>query len=125
MKFNLVVIMICCSALSTQAQQVLTIIVITNEEKPLAGATVKWNEEDKIYGRDSLGKITIRNIPNGKQSFTISYVGYKERTIIYNFQIVSDKEIEIELEQSDKQSEGVIVIATRTSRNIGNTPTRV
>ena len=125
MKFNLIMIMICCSALLTQAQQALTITVTTNEHRPLAGATVKWNEENKIYISDSLGQITVRNILNGKQSFTISYVGYKDRTITYNFPIVFDKEIKIELEQSDEQSGEVIVIATRTSRSIANTPTRV
>ena len=117
--------MICCSALLTQAQQSLTMTVINDEQKPLPGATIKWNEENKIYVTDSLGKITVRNISNGKQSFTISYVGYKERTIIYNLPIPHDKVIEIELEQSVEHSEEVIVSATRTSRSIGNTPTRV
>src|SRR6266404_4594075 len=123
-KYSLMMIMICCSALLTQAQQSLTMTVINDEQKPLSGATVKWNEENKIYVTDSLGKITVRNISNGKQSFTISYVGYKERTVTYNL-LIQDKVIEIELEQSAEHGEEVIVSATRTSRSIGNTPTRV
>src|SRR6266404_6324502 len=124
-KYSLMMIMICCSALLTQAQQSLTMTVINDEQQPLPGATIKWNEENKIYVTDSLEKITVRNLSNGKQSFTISYVGYKERTIIYNLPIPHDKVIEIELEQSVEHSEEVIVSATRTSRSIGNTPTRV
>src|ERR1700675_4386478 len=100
MKYSLMMVMICCSALLTQAQQVLTITVINDEQKPLTGATVKWNEENKIYVTDSLGKITIGNISTGKQRFTISYIGYKERTITYNFSVPEDK-VEIELEKSD------------------------
>ncbi len=91
MKYSLSMIMICCSILSAQAQQVLTMTVVNDEQKPLTGATVKWIEENKIYITDSLGKISIRNIPPGKQSFTISYVGYKERTVTYNFAIPENK----------------------------------
>lgn len=122
MKYCLI-IMICCFGVVMQAQQIFTINVINDEHKPLAGATVKWNEGNKTYVTDSSGKITIRNIANGKQSFSISYVGYKGRTVIYNFPMIA--EVKIELEKSEESSDEVVVIATRTSRSISNTPTRV
>ena len=122
MKYGLMII-ICCSGVLTQAQQIFTIHIITNEQKPLAGATVKWNQENKLYVADSSGKINIRNIANGIQIFTISYVGFKERTITYNFPM--PVELEIEMEQLEEKSDEVIIIATRTSRSISNTPTRV
>src|SRR5258706_5408373 len=122
MRYSLM-ILICFSALLIEAQQVITVTVTAGEQKPLAGETIKWNEGNRTFVADSSGKIRIGNIPNGKQSFTVSFVGYKERTVSYNSSL-PDK-LEIELEDLDENSEEVIVVATRTSRSIGSTPTRV
>jgi outer membrane receptor for ferrienterochelin and colicins len=111
-----------CCALWIQAQGTLTIIV-KSEEQPLSNATVVWKMQNRNFITDSSGKITIQNIPSGKQEFTISYIGYAEKEIELLFPL-SVTEYEVVLEEEEEEEEEIIVTATRTSRTIANTPTR-
>ncbi len=128
MKFLLTGIIICCLAFTSQAQHTYKATIKGGEDKTaLAGATVIWKEKNSAAISDSLGMVTISNIPNGVQTFVISYVGFQEKTVTYTFPLSATEEIEIELEQDEEEEheEEVIVTATRTSRTIANTPTRI
>jgi outer membrane receptor for ferrienterochelin and colicins len=96
---------------------------ISSSGNPLS-ATVRWKEQNKAFAADSLGEVTITNIPPGLQHFIISHVGYHERQLGYTFPLQPDTTIEIEMEPEDEHEEEVFVTATRTSRTIANTPAR-
>lgn len=92
----------------------------------MAGATVQWKEGNISVIADSSGFVSIENIPNGKQTFVISFVGLEEKMLTYTFPLSSNEVIEIQLEEGEQEEEEeVIVTTTRTSRTITNTPTRV
>lgn len=127
MKLLLTGIVICCFVIKSQAQHTFRAIIKSEEEKsPLAGATVIWKERNTAAVSDSAGLVSIARIPDGAQTFVISYVGFRERTISYTFPLAAQDIIEITLEKDEEEEheEEVIITATRTSRTITNTPTR-
>jgi outer membrane receptor for ferrienterochelin and colicins len=119
--------LVCClqvAALSQQTFRAKIIDAITHAV--LAGATVTWQDHGKHAVSDSTGLVIIDNLQTGRQTFLISYVGFQDRTMHYAFPMTTDATVTIELEQaSEDLEEAVTVTATRTSRTIANTPTRI
>lgn len=126
MKYLLTGIMLCCLFINAQAQNIFKAILKGGKENtPLSGATVTWKEQNKTVISDTTGEVLILNIPDGKQTFIISYVGFQEKTFTYTFPLASTELFEISLEEEEEgHEEEVIVTATRSSRTIANTPTR-
>jgi len=72
------------------------------------------------------GFLEITNIPNGTQTIIFSFIGYNEKSEIYEFPLTLSEPLEILLSASeDEHLEEVIISSTRSSRTIANTPTRV
>jgi iron complex outermembrane receptor protein len=117
--------LILCACFGVRAQNNFTATIINAEKEPLTGATLLWKEASRSFIADSLGNIVIQNIPDGTQTFVISFVGHQEKTVTYTFPMPGGR-LTIELEEAEEEEEEeVIVSATRTSRTIANTPTRV
>ncbi|UEG51422.1 TonB-dependent receptor [Mucilaginibacter daejeonensis] len=99
----------------------------TNE--PLIGVTVLLQGTTKGATTDTAGKVLITDIPNGMQVFQFRYVGYETRLDTLIFPLTSSEPLVMQLTPSG-EGEGeklteVTVSATRSSRTIANTPTRV
>lgn len=127
MKYLLAGIVLCCIAMSVQAQHTLTVVIKGRHEKtPLAGATVTWKEQNKSAVADTNGVATISGIPDGLQTFIVTHIGFEEKNVTYNFPLASTTVNEIAMEESEEghEEEEVVVTATRISRTIANTPTR-
>ena len=94
--------------------------------EPLPDVSVLLRSSGKGSSSDANGKVMIRNIPNGKQVFIISSVGYKEQTLELNFPLSrSDSAISVSMEPEEKEIEQVIISSSRTDTRIENTVTRV
>lgn len=94
--------------------------------EPLSNVSVLLKGSGKGSSSDADGKIMIRNIPNGKQVFVFSSVGYKEQTLEFNFPVSKpDSLITISMEPEEKEIEKVIISSSRTDTRIENTVTRV
>ena len=75
---------------------------------------------------DQNGFLEITNIPNGTQTIIFSFIGYNDKSEIYEFPLTLSEPLEILLSASeDEHLEEVIISSTRSSRTIANTPTRV
>lgn len=104
-----------------------TIIVLIQDsltKEPLIAANVLLAGTTNGTSTDGNGKAKISNIPNGTQSFTFSYVGYKEIEVTYTFPI-SDSLLVISLSADSDIIEEVVIEGTRSNRTIGDSPTRV
>src|SRR5690554_6810894 len=119
-------LMLCCLTATVQAQNTFKAIVSNAETAyPLSGATVKWNEQGKNVVADNTGLIILNDISNGRQTFLITHIGFKEKTVSFKFPMEHTQPIEIKMEEAEEEEEeAVVVTATRTSRTIANTPTR-
>ena len=72
------------------------------------------------------GFLEITNIPNGTQTIIFSFIGYNDKSEIYEFPLTLSEPLEILLSASeDGHLEEVIISSTRSSRTIANIPTRV
>ncbi|HEX2532689.1 MAG TPA: TonB-dependent receptor plug domain-containing protein, partial [Chitinophagaceae bacterium] len=94
---------------------------------PLPGATVRWTGGNKTVLADSSGTVLFTGIPAGLQLFTVSHVGYEEKSFTHTFPLAPEEVLEWVLETAaeDEEEEAVVVTATRISRTIANIPTRV
>ena len=127
MRYLLTGLILCLTFITAHAQNIFRAAIINESNEPLPGATVTWKEGSRSVVADSTGAIFIPDIPVGAQTFLISYVGYEERELALIFPLPADTTIIISLESSEEEhmEEEVVITATRTSRTIANTPTRV
>lgn len=111
---------------SAYAQNSFKIIVkAENDKSVLQGVTISIKNTSIKMITNELGFAELNNIPNGKQTFKINYVGFKEKTIDIIAPVNQSNTLEVLLEPSEDELEEVIISSTRTSRSIQNTPTRV
>ncbi|MEJ7913044.1 MAG: TonB-dependent receptor, partial [Chitinophagaceae bacterium] len=127
MKHLITGILLCCLTVALQAQHTFRALIKNADgQTPLSGATLTWKERGRSVLADSTGLLTMSGIADGPQTFTISYVGFEEQTQTFSFPLTDIRLVEIALvRQEQEEEEEVIVSATRISRAIANTPTRI
>jgi iron complex outermembrane receptor protein len=101
--------------------------IIKDEEnkQPLVGANVILEGTTIGASADLNGFVEMQNIPDGKQKINFSYIGYRERSEIFNFPLSQSGPLEILLHADAEEMEQVVVSATRSSRTIADIPTRI
>jgi outer membrane receptor for ferrienterochelin and colicins len=120
-----IVLLITC--ISGYAQHRLSVAISNAETKePLAGATISINKLKRSVAADSAGIAVIADLPAGTYEVQISFVGFREQVLAVVLPQAQARPLEILLaETGEEHEEEVIVQATRTSRTIANTPTRI
>lgn len=97
-----------------QDQTVKGVILDAQAEYPLIGATIQLVGSDPIKGAiaDVNGEFRIENVPVGRQTFAVTYIGYKTISLP-NVLVTSGKEviIRILLEESVEKLQEVVVTA--------------
>ena len=90
----------------------------------LSGAKAKVKGYTLGAVADKNGKVTISNVPNGKQTIVFSYIGFQQLELTIDFH--SDVALPlVYMEPSTSETEQVVVIGTRSNRSIAKIPTRV
>lgn len=126
MKFYLLPVIALFIAFQSLAQNTFKTVVRDSETKePLTGATVLVRGTAKGSATDKNGFAQIPNIPDGKCTIVISFIGYVEKADNFIFPLAQQDTVEIFLSASDEEVDEVIITATRSSRTIENTPTRL
>ncbi len=111
---------------SVSAQNILKARLIDEETKEvLAGATGQIKGTSIGSSSNENGILEIKNIPDGKQIFEFSFVGYKTKERSLLFPLRSSSVIDIDLIPDQTNLSEVIVSATRSSRSIDDIPTRI
>ena len=124
-KILLIVMALFCIAI-THAQHTLSLSVKSSEDKtPLTGATVNITALNRTMVTDSTGIVVFTDVAAGTYEVTISHVGLEEKQLSVAVPQPGDTPIKVLLLEAEEHEEEVIVSATRTSRTIANTPTRV
>ena len=94
--------------------------------EPLTGASAILKGSTHGSRADINGKIEISNIPNGKQTFVFSFLGYENLELASNFPLANpNRESIIYLQPKNENLDEVIVTSTRTNSRIENIPIRV
>uniref|UniRef100_UPI00286DDF26 TonB-dependent receptor n=1 Tax=Flavobacterium sp. TaxID=239 RepID=UPI00286DDF26 len=126
MRNYLLLLTILCGINSAFSQNTFKTIVkdsITNQK--ISGANIVIKGTQIGASSNVNGEIEIANIPNGKQLFVISFIGY--RTLEIEIDFPQTKAIETILLQEDnsQELEEVVVQGTRNNRTLSKIPTRV
>ncbi|MES2372154.1 MAG: TonB-dependent receptor [Bacteroidota bacterium] len=125
MKYILVTCMLLFVFTDIQAQHTIKLSIKGGEDKtPLAGASASIQTLNKIMVADSTGLVIFSNIPVGNYKINISYVGMVDQQLFVTAPQTNENTINVLLEEEAHEEE-VIITATRTSRSIGDIPTRV
>jgi len=114
MKSKVLLSILCLLSVATIAQQTIKGKIVDKESKfPLPGVTVMVTTVDPVIGAvtDIDGNFKLKNVPIGRQSVRISYIGYsqQELTVVVN----SGKEVvlNVDIEESTEMLEAVQVVA--------------
>lgn len=98
----------------TPTQTVRGTVVDKVSQSPLPGVVVVLVNSEPIKGvaTDENGKFKLTEVPVGKQTLKISFIGYKE-SLMQNLSVNSGKELvlNVNLEEDTKQIEEVVVTA--------------
>jgi len=124
-KILLIIALLACQKLYAQ-NTIKFVIKDDNTKQPLIGATafIKATKQGKIA--DTVGTVTLSNLPNGPVEITFSFVGYLSAEKTYTFPLKSlTPQIEIFLEPLAGELAEVMVQTTRTNQNIKDIPTRI
>lgn len=123
------IILLCIALLTISivfAQNSFKAIIKDEQTKlPLTGVSVFLFNTNQGTSSNANGFIELASIPDGKQLIRFSYTGYEKRIDTFYFPLTLSDTIEILLIPEKEELAEVIVQSTRTSRTIGNTPTRV
>ncbi|MDG2058577.1 MAG: carboxypeptidase-like regulatory domain-containing protein, partial [Flavobacteriales bacterium] len=109
----------------SNAQNTFTSKIVDSENNEvLIGTTILLKGTTNGVNTNTQGSAILENIPNGKQTIIVSYIGYQEREIIYTFPQAGLVENKIKLTVSDSEIDEIIIEATRGNRTVANLPTR-
>jgi len=124
-KMRILTLLLIACATITNAQNSLIVRVISEENKEtLVGATLLLEGTNNGTSTNKEGGALLQNIPNGKHNIIISYIGYLQKEISYNFPQATGIVHKIELSTSDTEKKEIIIEATRANRTVANLPTR-
>ncbi len=95
-------------------------------KETLVGATAVIKETTNGSAADVNGKVSINNIPDGKQLIEFTFLGYESRVDTILFPLLKDTLFTVYLSGGSEELEEVVITSsTRSSRNIADIPTRI
>lgn len=119
-----------CVAAPVSAQNTLRARVVdAHEREPLPGVNVVLEGMATGGTTNADGLVTVAAIPDGVQVVTFSFVGFRPERRTLTFPLAAEDSGEsllvVALEEEELELDETTVTATRTSRSIADTPTRV
>jgi outer membrane receptor for ferrienterochelin and colicins len=100
-------------------------IVVTNESKePLVGVNVQQVNGQKTSVTNEQGLVLINQNSNQAEELKLTHIGYEEASIVITTMPLNDTILYVELKQAEEEEEEIVIESTRSSRDIGHTPTR-
>lgn len=94
----------------------------TGEHLPYVTLTVKGTTLGTTS--DATGHFKLSNLPLGKQTIVVDYVGYKPIELVVDMKKNKSTELYIEMEEDVFDLQQVVVTGTRTSHYVKNVPIR-
>jgi iron complex outermembrane receptor protein len=112
-------------AMLAVGQHTVPVLVKGRGGEPLVATSVSVAGIDRRGVSDSLGLVTLRDIPAGHWTVFLSHVGYQRREMAVEVPLALPGPVVVELEVLEKEEPEVVVTSTRSNRSIRNIPTRV
>ncbi|HEU4717707.1 MAG TPA: TonB-dependent receptor [Bacteroidia bacterium] len=123
--FSFFILVLACACLPAQSTQTIRGTVVDLESKsPLPGAVVSVMKDSVTIGgaaADINGKYTVSNIPVGRYTVVVRFLGYKPVSLP-NVLVISGKEtiLDFEMEQSTVTNQEVVIKATNKQGTVND-----
>ncbi|MFZ2284344.1 MAG: TonB-dependent receptor plug domain-containing protein, partial [Lutibacter sp.] len=125
-KFILPLLAIIYTSLAFGQHTFKAIIKDGESKELLMGATAILQGTTNGASANQNGFIELKNIPDGKHTIIFRFIGYQEKSNTFNFPLIQTEPIEILLSAEEgEELDEVVISSTRSSRTIGNIPTRI
>lgn len=112
--------------MSARGQNTLVLTIQDEATKmPLSSATVAQTGTGMSFSSSPNGVVNITNIPDGRQQFIITHVGYEPKEVVFSFPASNGRQVLVLLSAEEAELEEVIVESTRMNRSIRRIPTRI
>ncbi len=112
-------------ASTSLSQNEFNAVVIDSETKePLIGANILLNGSKNGAITFHKGYVTLKNIPDGDQTFVISFIGYQTNEVNLKFPLIKKGRHTIYLSPVEIEIDEIVIEATRANRTVANLPTR-
>lgn len=93
--------------------------------KPLSGANLVIEELNAGTTTDASGNFVMANLNPGNYTLTISFVGFENQSIGFSLKSNEKKTVDVRLQPANVEMSSVVITATRTSREMDETPARM
>jgi len=100
----------------------LTMTVVSHDGMPVVGARIRSGSVSAATTTD--GRASL-NLPSGRTGVTIERIGFSPRSIVVEIQSGSELARTVVLESLALETEGIVVMSTRSERRIEDEPLRV
>ncbi len=107
----LIILIITNFSIFAQTATIKSRILDKATREPLLGANVMIEGTSMGAATNIDGRFIIRDVPIGKQTLVISYIGYNSLTVDLNVSVSDNKEVDYYLEPKTLQGETVVVTA--------------
>ncbi|MBR9777671.1 MAG: TonB-dependent receptor [Cytophagales bacterium] len=94
-----------------------------DSKEALFGVSVYFPQLEKGASTDSMGKVSIDDIPSGIYTILVTHLGYESIELQQSFPL--GEELILLMEHGHEEMEEVLVTSTRSGRTIEDVPTRV
>ena len=121
---KLLLVLACFAFGSSYAQNTVFFMVEDQGGDALVGANILIEGTTTGTVTDEWGKAQMKNLPDGKSIFSISFIGYDDKQLRVSLPEDNNRTFRIELEEGEELEE-VIIASTRSSRTIDDIPTRI
>ena len=109
---------------AVNAQNTLTVNVLDNANRqPIVGAAVQIEGSTLGDASNTEGSVVLQNVPNGKQTVVVSFVGYVTRRVEVTLPTYAPLPILLAAEQAELET--AVVTSTRTNSRIEDVATKI
>ncbi|WP_317192196.1 TonB-dependent receptor [Cyclobacterium marinum] len=124
MKHIVTVLLMLCLYGTAISQNTFTATIKDKDSKEaLFGVSVYFPKLEKGASTDSMGKVSIDDIPSGIYTILVTHLGYESIELQQSFPL--GEELILLMEHGHEEMEEVLVTSTRSGRTIEDVPTRV
>lgn len=110
----------------TQAQDLNIEIIDGHNKTPISGALVQVQGSNIAAVSNSLGNVTLQGLAVGNAQLIVSMLGFETERVSITFPLPQSQDgLVIALHEEHEELDAVMVVSTRSSRTIADTPTRV
>nr|MBN2277283.1 TonB-dependent receptor [candidate division Zixibacteria bacterium] len=113
-----------CLPVSATSVAIRGIVIDADSREPIPGATVMIEGTTKGTSSDLLGQFVIEGLSRDKFMLSVSSIGYSNKTEELRLHQNNIDKLEIKLNRSPLEIDGIVVTGTRTPRFITDAPVR-